>query len=64
MSDINDPMKSANMGGEAAPTYTSEPGPTNDRRCRDKLFLILFGLFWVGMFVIAGVAIKEGNLNR
>ena len=49
----------------AKPEYSTPPGPQlENRRCRDKLFLVLFFLFWVGMFVIAGLAIKEGNLNR
>jgi hypothetical protein len=46
------------------PDYSGEPGPTEQRRCQDISFLILFIAFWVGMFVIAGVAGKEGNLNR
>lgn len=41
-----------------------EKGPISNRKCRDVFFLLLFTLFWVGMFVIAGFAIKTGDLNR
>lgn len=48
-----------------APDYgSSTPGPTQNRKCQDVLFLILFALFWVGMIVIGGIAIKQGNLDR
>ncbi|PNH05032.1 Choline transporter-like protein 2, partial [Tetrabaena socialis] len=35
-----------------------------NRRCRDILCLLLFIVFWAGMFVICGIAFKEGEPNR
>ena len=34
------------------------------RRCRDVLFLLLFIGFWVGMFIVCGIAFKRGDANR
>jgi hypothetical protein len=39
-------------------------GPVKRRRCRDVAFLILFLGFWVGMFIIANVALKYGDYKR
>ena len=46
---------------DAAPASN---GPIADRKCRDVVWLILFGLFWIGMFAIAGVGIRKGDLKR
>jgi len=34
------------------------------RSCHDIIFIVLFIAFWVGMFYIAGVAVKNGNPAR
>ena len=36
----------------------------NRRKCRDVFFLILFLLFWLGMVVIAAVAVNAGEPKR
>jgi hypothetical protein len=36
-------------------------GPIDKRSCRDVLFLIVFIAYWVGMFVVAGIAFANGN---
>jgi hypothetical protein len=56
--------KSATEAGGEVPDYDGEPGPVENRRCRDKLFLVLFAVFWAGMFAITGVAVRQGNLAR
>jgi hypothetical protein len=33
------------------------------RSCRDILFLLLFIVYWIGMFIIANAAIKGGDLR-
>jgi len=38
--------------------------PIPPRKCRDVFWLILFVLFWIGMFVIAGFSFKYGNMDR
>ncbi|KAI8472764.1 MAG: plasma-membrane choline transporter-domain-containing protein [Monoraphidium minutum] len=35
-----------------------------DRKCRDVLFLLAFAAYWAGMFVVAGIAFKEGDPRR
>lgn len=39
-------------------------GPISKRRCRDVFWLLLFAVFWVGMFVIAGFAYQVGDPFR
>ncbi|GBF99304.1 choline transporter-like [Raphidocelis subcapitata] len=39
-------------------------GLVEERRCRDVLFLLVFGAYLVGMFVVAGIAFKEGDPRR
>lgn len=58
------PAKYVAPEGGKHPEYTTQPGPQEQRKCQDVFFLILFALFWVGMAVIAGLAISQGNLNR
>lgn len=43
---------------------TATPGPVVDRKCTDVFFLLLFILFWGGMFVIAGIAFSNGDARR
>ena len=38
--------------------------PRSERKCTDCLFCILFAVFWVGMVVIAGLAVQGGNPER
>ncbi len=49
-----------NMGEKSGKDF----GPVNNRRCHDIFFSILFVAFWVGMFMIAGFAVKNGDVNR
>lgn len=42
---------------------TSE-GVVVQRKCRDILCLLLFIVFWAGMFVVCGIAYQSGNINR
>ncbi len=42
----------------------SELGPVKKRKCRDVIFLILFLLYWVGMFIVASSAAQNGDLTR
>ena len=44
--------------------YKTEPGPIEQRKVRDVLFIIMFVVVWIGMFVVAGLAIKNGNTKR
>lgn len=41
-----------------------EPGVNVDRRCRDILCLLLFAIFWGGMFIVAAYGIQMGDLAR
>jgi len=34
------------------------------RGCRDIFFFILYVIFWVGLIIIAGVALKNGDPRR
>lgn len=42
----------------------SELGPVKKRKCRDVVFLVLFLLYWVGMFIVAASAAQNGDLTR
>jgi hypothetical protein len=44
--------------------YDKAPGPVAQRKCQDIFWLILFVLFWVGMFAIGGIGITKGDANR
>lgn len=53
---------------EQDPRYMGEPfprelasGPTEDRKCRDLFFLILYIAFWVGLIVVASIAFSRGQ---
>mmetsp|Transcript_22494 Transcript_22494/g.57884 ORF Transcript_22494/g.57884 Transcript_22494/m.57884 type:complete len:720 (-) Transcript_22494:322-2481(-) len=53
-------------GLSAEPTAQSDkpgPRPASERVCTDLLCLIAFGVFWIGMFVIAGTSVAAGDLN-
>lgn len=39
-------------------------GPIVERECRDIFFLLLFILFWIGMFVVAILAFRKGDPRR
>jgi len=39
-------------------------GMNAQRRCRDVLFLLLFAAFWVGMFIVCGIAFRSGDAKR
>ncbi|CAG9467592.1 unnamed protein product [Pedinophyceae sp. YPF-701] len=38
--------------------------PYENRRCTDILFLIIFIAWWVGMFVVCGIAFQRGEVER
>eukprot|EP01110_Echinostelium_bisporum_P006818 TRINITY_DN2676_c0_g1_i1.p1 TRINITY_DN2676_c0_g1~~TRINITY_DN2676_c0_g1_i1.p1 ORF type:complete len:366 (-),score=105.57 TRINITY_DN2676_c0_g1_i1:591-1688(-) len=42
----------------------TRPGPMEDRSCTDIIFLILFIAYWVGMFIVAGIAVNKGEPER
>ena len=53
---------------EQDPKYMGEPfdsslanGPTEDRKCRDCLFLILYIAFWVALIIVAIFAFSRGH---
>lgn len=39
-------------------------GVNKKRHCRDVIFLILFVAYWVGMWIIAAVAVPAGDPTR
>ena len=49
---------------KTAPEYKDHVGPVGPRRCRDVIFLIIFFLYWVGMFLVAGLAFTSGDPRR
>ncbi|KAL4476085.1 hypothetical protein ABPG74_009818 [Tetrahymena malaccensis] len=64
-------QKLLNNQGKQEEEYKGEPlnpniayGPLEERGCRDIFFFMLFVLFWVGLFIIAGVAVKNGDPRR
>lgn len=44
--------------------YAPEPGIKERRQCHDVCFVIVFILFWAGMFVVAYKAVEQGDTNR
>jgi hypothetical protein len=38
-------------------------GMVENRRCRDVLFLLLFVAYWVGMFIVCGIAFQSGQVS-
>lgn len=59
-------QKSNNVSSSKSqlPKYVDEPGPKEQRKCQDVFFLILFIVFWIGMFAIGGFAVRDGNFAR
>ena len=46
---------------------TDEEGgvcPSTSRKCRDVLCIVLFGVFWAGMLVVAILGFKSGDPYR
>ena len=39
-------------------------GPVHPRGCHDIFCILLYGLFWFGLILIAGVALKSGDPKR
>lgn len=39
-------------------------GINKSRRCRDIIFLLIFAAYCVGMWIVAGVAVKNGDPRR
>eukprot|EP00002_Diphylleia_rotans_P026872 TRINITY_DN5378_c0_g1_i1.p1 TRINITY_DN5378_c0_g1~~TRINITY_DN5378_c0_g1_i1.p1 ORF type:complete len:622 (+),score=127.21 TRINITY_DN5378_c0_g1_i1:58-1923(+) len=54
-------MVSDNKGGEPREPNPDFAGPTEKRSCRDVLMLLLFIGYWVGMFIVAGYAVENGD---
>lgn len=50
------------VGDEAEPEVLYVP--RGERKCTDCLFCILFLVFWLGMIIIAGVAVPGGDPER
>ena len=53
---------------EQDPQYMGEPfdsslanGPTEERKCRDCFFLIVYLVFWAGLIVVAIFAFSKGQ---
>jgi hypothetical protein len=46
------------------PAPHMELPPSQDRKCRDVVCLLLFIVFWIGMFIIAGVSVSKGEPGR
>jgi hypothetical protein len=49
---------------DASPNYAHPPGPVKKRACRDIFFLVLFGVYWIGMISLAIIAISNGDSRR
>eukprot|EP00002_Diphylleia_rotans_P014563 TRINITY_DN283_c0_g1_i11.p1 TRINITY_DN283_c0_g1~~TRINITY_DN283_c0_g1_i11.p1 ORF type:complete len:642 (-),score=116.12 TRINITY_DN283_c0_g1_i11:700-2625(-) len=49
---------------EAHNEHDPSKGPFADRSCRDVIFIICFGSFWFGMYVLAGFAFSYGDPFR
>jgi hypothetical protein len=41
-----------------------DPGVNTNRKCRDIFCLLLFTIFWGGMFICAAYGIQMGDLTR
>ena len=39
-------------------------GLEQNRKCRDIIFLLIFILFWAGMFIVAQAAIASGDIRQ
>jgi predicted N-formylglutamate amidohydrolase len=55
--NMTEEEKSKNIGVESLT-------PFYDRKVRDVFFIVLFILYWIGMVLIAGIALSQGNLDR
>lgn len=51
-------------GGFVDQEHKHSKGVYEDRKCRDVLFLLLFLAFWAGMFIVCGLAFRDGDANR
>ncbi|KAI9179895.1 hypothetical protein H9P43_005227 [Blastocladiella emersonii ATCC 22665] len=49
---------------DSAVEYTDAPGPKESRKCRDVFWLLLFAAYWVGMIILAILAITNGDPRR
>ncbi|KAJ3362267.1 hypothetical protein GGF32_006299 [Allomyces javanicus] len=49
---------------DAVPQYDKPPGPIHNRKCRDVIFLIIFGAYWAGMIILAILAVTNGDSRR
>ena len=56
----NDDADSGFRVGETAASFDPERAR---RKCTDVIFLILFGIFWVAMFVCFSLGLAYGDLN-
>jgi hypothetical protein len=55
------------LSGRQCPSSTTYltcvQGMVENRRCRDVLFLLLFIAYWVGMFIVCGIAFQSGEAS-
>ncbi|KAI8912479.1 plasma-membrane choline transporter-domain-containing protein [Gorgonomyces haynaldii] len=40
------------------------PGIQQQRKCRDVIFLLLFVVYWIGMFIVAQSAVASGDIRK
>jgi hypothetical protein len=50
--------------GEKGSPEKKPVGIAKNRGCTDIPFLILFIAYWIGMWIVAGVALKSGDPER
>jgi hypothetical protein len=48
----------------AAMITAKRSGIEMNRKCRDVIFLLLFVLYWAGMFVVAQSGISNGDIRQ
>ncbi|KAJ3258982.1 hypothetical protein HK103_003123 [Boothiomyces macroporosus] len=52
------------MGGELSPNTQLSAGVSRTRKCRDIWCLLLFIVFWIGMFFVCQIAVTNGDLKE
>jgi hypothetical protein len=46
------------------PSENLSQGIQKNRKCRDVVFILLFAIYWVGMFIVCATAVKNGDIRR
>lgn len=58
-------LKMGNRGSTAEePSEHLSQGIQKNRKCRDVVFILLFAIYWVGMFIVCATAVKNGDIKR